>query len=144
MDECPRNEEWIVKGVSIWRQSGPEAAPVIATDRPRLDAETAARVVAYLEQGTVLVRISGWRDDVLAPGAGRVGMSISTDGGWIWDASLRYYVEHHLLSPGTEFLDYLSARNFAPRHPSVAEIAEARATLRRTGEAPNSDDDREL
>ena len=56
MDDCPRNEEWIVKGVSIWRQSGPEAAPVIATDRPRLDAETAARVVAYLERGEAITR----------------------------------------------------------------------------------------
>lgn len=121
-----------MKGVSIWEPTGPAGAMTIAADHPRLDPDLADRVVEYLTQGHVLVRISDWGDDVLAPGQGLVGRSILTDGEWVWDESLIYYVARHRLSPGQEFLDYLTRRDFVPRVPTASELEAVREILRRS------------
>ncbi len=54
----------------------------------------------------------------------------TTDGSWIWDASVAYYLEAHDLPPEPEFLAYLRGRNFTYVAPTEEQITAAADALR--------------
>ncbi|CAM3804919.1 hypothetical protein [Smaragdicoccus niigatensis] len=112
-----------MRHASIWT-IGPDGLPRIATDHPRIDAATARRVVDYLRAGRVVVATTARVRDVLDSSVlALVGLSTRCDNEWSWDDTLLYYVENHLLSPGQEFLDYLTQRTFTPNPPSAEAVA---------------------
>ena len=61
-------------------------------------------------------------DPLAADDEPRIPVTRHTDGEWIWDESLLYYVQNYQLAPPEEFLTYLRARNYEPRMPSTSEI----------------------
>jgi hypothetical protein len=100
--------------------------PTIRKDHPRLSGSELEAVLRYLDAGVMVLRTTAMEKDLLDPTA-ELGprMSSFTDGEWIWDESVPFYVEKHGLSPGADFLNYCVARSWIPRKPTQDEKNEA-------------------
>ena len=48
-----------------------------------------------------------------------------TDGEWIWNDSLTYFVKKYRIASADDFMRYLRRRDFEPRRPTEAEIKAA-------------------
>ena len=119
--------------LSIWKSDwSPDRSdmPPVDTDFPLLSVDEAQRVADYLRAGTVLLRsthlLPDQLDDDPAP---RVPISSRTDGSWVWDDAVLYYVEKYRISPGDKFVEYCRARDFLPREATAAEVEQAQALL---------------
>lgn len=111
--------------LSIYDPTNREA-PTISPKHPQLSDDQAQSVVHYLRSGTVVLRTTATRPDLLDDGAVVLPSASSfTDGFWIWNESLPFYVDKYKLSPGDEFLDYCEGRSWVPRKPTDEEVAEA-------------------
>jgi hypothetical protein len=68
----------------------------------------------YLAQAPVAVRVAGREPDPLsADSFPRVPMNTYTDGEWVWQGELLYYVRNYGFAPDSpEFLEYCRARRF--------------------------------
>jgi len=95
-------------------------------DSQYLEPERAAAVVNYLKSFPVVVRTTARQQDFLSDsGAPVVPSSFRTDGEWVWNGAVEYYIEKYLVSPGSEFLEYLDAIGFRHDPPTDAEIQAA-------------------
>ena len=104
--------------------------PVFAPDRPRIgDPAERDRVAAFLRAGKVIRRTTGRTTDRLDPARGKqVPMSTHTDGTWIWNAGVRYYLETYGIAPEPEFLAHIAASGYeavTPEEPAWREALEA-------------------
>jgi hypothetical protein len=101
--------------------------------RPRVDdPDERARISAFLAAGTMIVRIVGHTDDRIDPARGEVvPMSTHTDGTWIWNASVRYYLDTHGIAPDKDFLAHIVANEYVPVRPDEPTIRAALAELRK-------------
>lgn len=100
--------------------------PTIASDHAVLESSEARKVADYLLQSGVLIlrttqRVADLLGDDSEP---RVPVSTATDGVWLWNKAVEYYVRNHGLSPGQEMLDYIRERDYQPRKASQDEIAQ--------------------
>ncbi|ETA03049.1 hypothetical protein CcI156_02950 [Frankia sp. CcI156] len=87
--------------------------------------------LAYLRQGAVIMRAAGLDVDQLDESREkRVPIALLTDGEWVWDASIAYYLEEHDLPPEPAFLDYLRGRDFTYVAPTEEQVSAAAAALR--------------
>ncbi|KJE24850.1 hypothetical protein FF36_00857 [Frankia torreyi] len=102
------------------------------TDRPELPpGRERSEVLAYLRHAAVILRAAGLDVDQLDPARPKqVPMALLTDGFWIWDASVAYYLEAHDLPPEPEFLEYLRGRDFTYVAPTREQITAAADALR--------------
>ncbi|SNQ46528.1 conserved hypothetical protein [Frankia canadensis] len=99
-------------------------------DREPLPREQRDSVLAYLHQGENLMMARSLGEDRLDPSRGRqVPRGASTDGRWIWDASIAYYLREHELSPEPAFIAYLRERNFHYEAPTPEQVTAALAAL---------------
>jgi len=102
-------------------------------DRPRVDdpAER-ARISAFLNDGKMIVRIVGHTDDRMDPTRGEVvPMSTHTDGTWLWNASVRYYLDTYGIAPEPDFLAHIAAHEYVPVQPDETTVRAALAALRK-------------
>ncbi len=101
-------------------------------DRPPLSAgEELDRTLTYLRGGAILFVARSQSDDLIEPDRRRrVPIAVHTDGTWIWDASIAYYLTEHDLPPEPEFMAYLRARDFRYEAPSTERIQSALAATR--------------
>jgi len=109
----------------------PDGFPLIAPDRPRIDdAAERTRVVRFLEGGA-FVRGTTWRDaDRLDPTRGDVVPVVTlTDGEWVWNLGLAYYVAEHGISPEPAFLEHMAEHDFRCPQPEPSRVGEALAML---------------
>ena len=84
--------------------------PYFAPGHPRLSEEERADVVRFLDSGTVIRRVSRLDVDRVEPARGNVvPMTVCTDGTWLWNRGLRYYVERYGIAPEPEFLRHMAA-----------------------------------
>jgi len=114
-----------MRGVSVW-DSGPDNPASIDVGHPRISDKQADLLLAYLRSMPAALATTATVDDVLEPGSGRVPLSVFTDGTWIWDGSLPYYVEHYRLAPIPDaFLADLEAREYAIPEVSEGTLREA-------------------
>ncbi|MCO8275484.1 hypothetical protein M1L60_33365 [Actinoplanes sp. TRM 88003] len=90
---------------------------------PRLsDTTETARVLRYLENGTMLLTTTARENDVLDPAAGPVvPMTFRTDGRWIWTDAVAYYLRTYALSPDEQLLSHIRSQGEPPPVDMVAE-----------------------
>jgi hypothetical protein len=111
---------------SDWEPTSSDEWPPVDDRRPRLDEAEAAKVVGFLESGSIVLRRTKRIADPLSNSdALVVPMSIWTDGEWIWPDALTYFVKTHRIAPADDFMRYLGNRDFEPRRPTEAEIKAA-------------------
>lgn len=115
--------EW--KVVSPWRTDqllGDEL--ILDYTRSQLSDDEADKVVSYLRSGHVVFRNTEKLVDPLGDTESLVvPLSLLTDGEWIWEESLTYFVAEHNFCPPDHFMSYLRERNFEPRTPSREQAA---------------------
>jgi hypothetical protein len=117
---------------------GPDGEPYFAPDRARIDdpAER-ARVAEFLGGGRLIRRTTGRDVDRLDPDRGRaVPMSTHTDGTWIWNAGLRYYVQTHGIAPEPAFLQHIVRSGYRAGEPDDDAMRQALTELRAAQRPP--------
>lgn len=99
---------------------------VVDDSRPRLGESEVAKVVAFLESGSIVLRTTKRIPDPLSDSdAPVVPVTLRTDGEWIWNDSLTYFIKKYRIAPADGFMHYLRCRDFAPRRPTEAEVKAA-------------------
>ena len=84
--------------------------PYFAPDHPRLTDEQRELVVRFLDSGTTVRRVSRLDVDRVDRSRGNVvPMTSRTDGTWLWNSGLRYYVDRYGIAPEPEFLRHMAA-----------------------------------
>ncbi|WP_375430777.1 hypothetical protein [uncultured Friedmanniella sp.] len=110
---------------------GEDGQPYFAEDRTRVDdAELRSMLSRFLSGGT-FVRRTTFRDiDRLDPTRGKVvPTSTVTDGEWIWNAGLEYYLEVHGIAPEPDFVEYISAKHYHAVKPGESGLRAALEVL---------------
>lgn len=119
-----------MKHTTIWDRMV-DAQPTLEERHPTVGAEPRLRVMAYLRAGTRLTSSRGRDADVWTGEPNRVPRATYTDGIWVWDASLLYYVDQYGLIPDLTFLNYLNECDFTPRRPTPEELKKAKREVLR-------------
>jgi len=108
--------------------------PGISPDRLRLpDPDRRDRVAGYLAAGQLVARATGRMPDPLALGTEPVvPLGWRTDGVWVWQEALTYYVRRRAIAPEAEFLGHIEARDCRPTERALtpAEVTRAAAAVR--------------
>jgi hypothetical protein len=121
------------EGSGAWPRSAPprrlrlwdagDVSAGVLDSLPRLSPAEASRVVGYLRSGTLILDSGVRQADRFEPARGEpIGGALRTDGSWVWDEAVEYYIENYGVSPGRAFLDYLAARDYQARRPTSDEI----------------------
>jgi hypothetical protein len=105
----------------------PASGPYFRPDRDRIaDAAERDRVVGYLRDGVVVLRGTDRDPDALDPSRGNVVPgSFRTDGSWVWNDALTYYVREHGIAPDPEFYAHLIANGYHCPEPGPNAAREA-------------------
>ena len=94
------------------------------------DPSERERIAGYLQAGAPILMTTTLLADRLDPACGRaVGASYRTDGSWVWNDALTYYVRKHGLAPEDEFRDYIAERAYVCQVPEEAARDRALAAL---------------
>ncbi|WP_163554244.1 hypothetical protein [Candidatus Frankia alpina] len=107
-----------------------DGVPFIAGRSPLPPGSEREKLLAYLKQGEFILRAAGLGVDQLDPARGQqVPIIVFTDGTWVWDASIAYYLKEHDLPPESAFLDYLRSREFHYEAPTEERVDAALAAI---------------
>ncbi|CAO5186934.1 conserved hypothetical protein [Frankia sp. AiPs1] len=107
-----------------------DGRPSFANHERVADATERARLLAYLNAGRLLLSTSARSEDVTDPGRGKVvPMSIRTDGSWIWNDALAYYLEAHGIGPQAAFLTHIRGRGYLFTTPTKEQLDAAQKVL---------------
>ena len=108
----------------------PVTGPYFTDDRDRIsDRAERMRIAAFMRDGLVVLRSTARDLDVIDPGRGTaVPGSFRTDGTWVWNDALMYYVREHGIAPSAEFYAHVVACGYQCPDPPLAA---AEAALRR-------------
>ena len=100
----------------LGRGGNPEAPSIRWARRPRA-APYEPELVRYLKTGSVLAAMPAVVSDVLgAQGSVICGLSLCTDGVWLWHSDLAHYVERYHVELDPRFLAHARSREWqAPR-----------------------------
>lgn len=98
------------------RKNGPSLKDSIS--KSPLDNEE--KIVFYLTNGIDFISSPGVVRDIFDETRIIGGLSIYTDGTWMWPSDLIYYVENYHVSLPDEFLNYMKSKNWSP--PQENEI----------------------
>lgn len=94
--------------------------PKINEDLGGVSEELAKKVSDYMDSGVLVLRTTMLQADILAlDDSPRVPSCIRTDGEFVWSDASSYYVRHHRVSPGQDFIDHVESLGFA--FPEVSE-----------------------
>lgn len=104
--------------------------PFFRSDHDHVEPSLRQRLLDYLSAGPVVLGTDALMQDVLdsarPPG---VGLNFRTDGTWIWNDAVRYYLERHQLAPDPELVAHVSATPAIPARLSRFELHCARNVL---------------
>lgn len=113
---------------SDWEPATPDEVPPVDDSGPRLSDEEAARLIGYLDAAKIVLRTTKLGVDPLSDtGAPVVPTSLRTDGEWIWNDSLTYFVKTYHIAPKDEFLNHVRERGY--QMPDLSTI-DAEGVLR--------------
>jgi hypothetical protein len=116
----------------VFDGESPDGGPWFSPARLRVpEPERRARLAEYLAGGRLTVRATGHMVDPLAPGSGPVvPLSFRTDGTWIWQEALAYYIRHRAVAPELELLCHIEDRGYRmPADVPADVLASAAATV---------------
>ena len=104
-----------------------EGCPAILPERRMIsDPEEKEKIRGYLQSGAVLQALAGRAPDLFDPDRGNVvPANTLTDGTWIWQDGMVYYLDKYDLGPEPEFLEHMAAAGFQCPEvpPSRLELA---------------------
>ncbi|WP_194898527.1 hypothetical protein [Catenulispora pinisilvae] len=87
-----------------------DGVPYYAPDHPRLNPADRTQPLAYLAAGTPLLMTTASEPDFVEPARGEVvPMGFRTDGTWVWNDALTYYLSEYGFAPEPEFLAAMEA-----------------------------------
>jgi hypothetical protein len=96
-----------------------DGVPYYAADHPRLDPPVRDDVLAYLDAGAPLLVSPELEPDFVDPSRGAVvPVNFRTDGSWVWNDALAYYVAEYGYAPEPEFLAAMEAAEYECPVPS--------------------------
>jgi hypothetical protein len=102
-----------MNGVRIARQILPEGPALDAPGSLMGDPAERARVTAYLRSGTAILFTTARAADRYAPGAGTpVGLSVRSDGDWVWSDAIGYYTATYGIAPDPGLLDHIRHQDY--------------------------------
>lgn len=109
----------------------PTGTPWFSPARLRLpEAVRRERIAAYLRAGRLVVRATGLMADPLTGGSEPVvPLNFRTDGTWVWQEALAYYLLSRGAAPELEFLCHIEERGYRPRDDVSDDVASAAAAL---------------
>ncbi|MBS2538659.1 hypothetical protein KGQ20_38525 [Catenulispora sp. NF23] len=97
-------------------------------EHPTVDPDAREQLLRYLDAGSALLVTTARDDDVRNPGLGAVvPIDFRTDGTWIWNDALTYYVRTYGLVPEPEFGAHMAGLGFVC--PEVSDAVQ-RAALK--------------
>ncbi|RLK53554.1 TNT domain-containing protein [Actinokineospora cianjurensis] len=115
----------------VFDRREPDGRPIV--ERPPVPADQVAGVLHYLTHAHVLLGGRGYDPDLFVPeSAPDVPAAFSTDGTWIWPASIPHYLAKHGIPPEADLVEHIRAAGFTP--PPVDAAAAALAYTALTGE----------
>jgi hypothetical protein len=105
--------------VPVYDGMDPAAGPYFRPDHERIaDPAERERVAAYMRDGIVVLRSTDHDPDAIEPGRGNVVPgSFRTDGAWVWNDALMYYVRVHGIAPPADFYAHVIARGYRCPRP---------------------------
>ncbi|MGW5648793.1 hypothetical protein ACWEV3_25180 [Saccharopolyspora sp. NPDC003752] len=104
--------------------------PFFRPDRGHVEPAVQQRLLAYLSAGPVVLGTDAVMRDVLDSGRSpAVGLNFRSDGTWIWNDAVCYYLERHRLAPDPELIAHVTAAPAMPAGLSRLELHCARNVL---------------
>ncbi len=121
----------------VFDGESPSGSPWFSPNRRRIaDPIRRNRLAAYLEHGRLVLRVAVRVPDPLAPSAGRlVPLHYRTDGVWVWQEALAYYVRKRGVAPELALLCHIEENGLRPSGP-VSDEAADRAAVRARSPLP--------
>lgn len=113
--------------VPVYDGRDPVTGPFFSPDHHRIsDPAERERVAAFMRDGVVVLRSTDRDPDAVEPARGSVVPgSFRTDGTWIWNDALMYYVREHGITPHAEFYAHVIACDYHCPEPSPVAAREA-------------------
>lgn len=104
----------------------------IDQDRPRIDdLDERSRIGQFLWGGVVIMRATGYDNDVVDPSREYVvPIATHTDGTWIWSAAVRYYLLHHGVAPEPDLIEHIRSCNYVATKPDDTVVRAALTHVR--------------
>lgn len=118
---------------ALFDGADPVTGPYFSPDRERIaDPAERDRVADFLRDGTVVLRAMALDRDAAEPARGYVvPAGFRTDGIWIWNDALGYYVRTHGIAPPEDFYRHVVACGYRCPRPGAEAVRRAERTLLR-------------
>jgi hypothetical protein len=122
----------------VFDGENPSGSPWFSPGRLRIpEPVRRERLAAYLSGGRLVVRATGRMVDPLDPSRGPVvPLSYRTDGTWVWQEALAYYVRSRGVAPEMALLCHIEERGYAPVTDVPNDLVRAAVAEVRAGPAP--------
>ncbi|GID32268.1 hypothetical protein [Paractinoplanes brasiliensis] len=103
-----------------------------AADRLTLAGDELEQVAHYLESGSVLLATEALDHDPFDEQLGPiVPVTVRTDGRWVWNDAVVYFLRTYAISPDPELLKHIRTRQYRTTAPGLAAEHRALAALMR-------------
>lgn len=100
-----------------------DGVPFYLPNHPRLTPAERAEPLAYLAAGTALLMTTASEPDFVEPSRGEVvPMNFRTDGTWVWNDALAYYLAEYGLAPEPAFLAAMEAAGWVCPTPDIEVV----------------------
>ena len=124
----------------VFDGQSPAGAPWFSPSRLRiLEPARRERIASYLAGGRLVVRAAGRMSDPLGRGTEPVvPLSYRTDGTWVWQEALAYYVRTRGVAPELELLCHIEERGAQLPESVPADVLALAAAVVKAGPQPQS------
>ncbi|HEY1484661.1 MAG TPA: SUKH-3 domain-containing protein [Micromonosporaceae bacterium] len=104
-----------------------DGAPYFAPERGVVsDPAERERLLAYLDGGAVVLETDWYDADHIDPTRQfAVQKAYRTDGVWVWNAAVPYYLRHHQIAPEPEFRRWMAEHDYHPQPVAADVVARA-------------------
>lgn len=103
----------------VFDGTDPDGRPFFRPNHPKLAGAERDRLLSFLRAGEVVLGSAGLTDDVVDPGrTDAVELNFRSDGTWIWNDAVIYYLDVHSLDPDPDLVSHVQHAAAAPRRLS--------------------------
>lgn len=103
----------------VFDGTDPDGLPLFRPNHPELDGAERDRLLTYLRAAEVVLGSAGLTDDVVDTGrTDAVELNFRSDGTWIWNDAVIYYLDVHSLAPDPDLVTHVQHSAVPPRQLS--------------------------